>query len=200
MNIYFGCYSSHKSICQSIKLERHVSLSLAFIMALVNKKWQDLEPGSQRCRGWITLINWLHFHYFHYGSNLNTSLRFRVGDKHIQHRFIQSVSKMSHVTFGLVRIYKIWCVTLKKNQHLNQQNAKHAHHLRYWELSNESTILIWKYLLVFGQVTQIKSEMQLRGQSHHPLLVPSVSISGCNSVKSGTPTSIPRLDLQQFHG
>ena len=39
-----------------------------------------------------------------------------------------------------------------------------------------------------------------RGRSHQPLLTPSISISGYNSVKNDGPTSLFEHNPQQFHG
>ena len=54
---------------------------------------------------------------------------------------------MSHVIFWLVRISTTFKVSLReKKSHLNQESVKHAYHLQYGELSNESTIPILKVL------------------------------------------------------
>ena len=44
-----------------------------------------------------------------------------------------------------------------------------------------------------------KGVAHIKGLSHLPLLVPSIDISGCNSVKSGGSTSLSQHDPQQFH-
>ena len=41
---------------------------------------------------------------------------------------------------------------------------------------------------------------KVRGRSHWPVQTPSISISGCNNMKNGGPTSISQHNPHQFHG
>jgi hypothetical protein len=53
---------------------------------------------------------------------------------------------------------------------------------------------------MLGENWLLVTDEPVEGLSHRSVKTPSVGISGCNSVKSGEPTSISEHNPQQFHG
>ena len=116
--------------------------------------------------------------------------------------YTHSVAVEWHVQCPLVP-GSFWANRVGQDPSDSKSNRLHVHIFRFcffysFEVySIDSSILIGKFLEVsnFNRLF-----LKLMGWSHRAVPTPSVGISGCNSEKSGGPSSISWHNPQQFHG